>query len=171
MPHGTWQGPLSLDRCAERKLTFLASPARRELRCGASRNKIRSVNRLLKKLVLALAVLALPAQGLMAATMPLCGHQAGGAQHQPQNEGYDAAYAHANPLEHASAHEHAKDPGTSGLQCHDCASCQVCTSPALTGFNQTLQAPVAALPQSAPAVKISPFFPELFQRPPLALAA
>jgi len=150
---------------------FLASLAQRGLRCRTSRNKIRFVSSLLKKLVLALIVLALPAQGLMAATMPLCGHQAGGAQHQSQNEGHDAAHAHANPLDHAPAHEHAKDPGTSGLQCHDCASCQVCMSPGLTGFIPTIQATVEALPQSAPAVKISPFFPELFQRPPLALAA
>jgi hypothetical protein len=126
--------------------------------------------RLLQQLVLALIVLTLPAQGLMAATMPLCGHH-DAAQTQPQDERHDTAHAHANPLEHASAHEHAKDPGTSGVQCHDCASCQVCMSPALTGFIQTIEATVAALPQSAPAVEISPFFPELFQRPPLAPAA
>jgi len=130
-----------------------------------------AVNRLLQKLVLVLIVLTLPAQGLMAATMPFCGHQAGAAQHQPQDERHDAPHAHAKPLEHASAHEHAKDPGTSGLQCHDCASCQVCMSPALTGFIPAILATVEALPQPAPAVKISPFFPELFQRPPLALAA
>jgi hypothetical protein len=134
-------------------------------------NRMLAVNRLLQKLVLVLIVLTLPAQGLMAATMPLCEHQVGAAQNQPPNEGHDAAHAHANPLEHASAHEHAKDPGTSGLQCHDCASCQVCMSPALTGFTLTVQATVEALPQSAPAVRILPFFPELFQRPPLALAA
>ena len=129
------------------------------------------MSRFLKKLVLALIVFALPVQGLMAATMPLCGHQAGAGQNQIQGDRHDAARAHANSLEHASAHEHAKDLGTSGVQCHDCASCQVCTSPALTGSVQIIQATVAALPQSQPAVEISPFFPELFQRPPLALAA
>ena len=133
-------------------------------------NRMIAVNRLLQRLVLMLIVVTLPAQGLMAATMPLCGPQ-GEAQNQPQDERHAAAHAHVNPLDHTSAHEHAKDSGQSGLQCDDCASCQVCMSPALTGFIATMQATVEALPQSAPAVRISPFFPELFQRPPLALAA
>jgi len=126
---------------------------------------------LLKKLVLALVVFTLPLQGLMAATMPLCGHKAGAAHNQAQNNRYHATHEHAGSHEHASTHEHAKDTGKSGPQCHDCASCQVCTSPALTGFVQAIQATVAPFPQPQPAVKISPFFPELFQRPPLALAA
>jgi hypothetical protein len=149
-----------------------AKPAQGGLRCRASRNKIRFVSCLRKKLVLALIVFVLPVQGLMAATMPLCGHKAGALQNQAQNERHDgAAHKHAGSHEHAYPHEHAKDSGASGVQCHDCASCQVCTSPALTGFIQTMQVTVAALPQSQPTVKISPFFPELFQRPPLALAA
>jgi len=142
------------------------------LRHGIVRNRMPVVKRrLLKKLVLALIVFALPVQGLMAATMPLCGHKAGAMQNHAENQHDHAAHPHAGSHESASAHEHAKDSGQSGAQCHDCASCQVCTSPALTGLVRTIQAAVAPLPQSQPTVKISPFFPELFQRPPLALAA
>ncbi len=129
------------------------------------------VKPLVKKLVLALVVFALPVQGLMAATMPLCGQKAGAMQSHAENQHDHAAHAHAGSHERASAQEHAKDAGQSGVQCHDCASCQVCTSPALTGLRQTMQAEVAPLPQPRPTVKILLFFPELFQRPPLVLAA
>jgi hypothetical protein len=129
------------------------------------------VKRLLKKLVLALVVFALPVQGLMGATMPLCGNKAGAAQKHAENQHDHAAYAHAGLHGNASAHEHAKDSGQSDVQCHDCTSCQVCTSPALTGLVRTLQAAVAPLPPPQLTVKILLFFPELFQRPPLALAA
>jgi hypothetical protein len=129
------------------------------------------VKLLLKKLVLALVVFAVPVQGLMAATMPLCGDDAGAAQNQAPHDRHDAAQEHAGLLAHALPQEHAKDPGTPDLQCHDCASCQVCASPALTGFVQIMPVAVAALPLPYPAIEISPFFPELFQRPPLALAA
>ncbi|HYU70551.1 MAG TPA: hypothetical protein VEL09_14605 [Burkholderiales bacterium] len=129
------------------------------------------VKRLLKKLVLALIVFALPVQGLMGATMPLCAKKAGAMQNHAENQHDHAVHAHASSHDRASAHEHANDSGRSGVQCHDCASCQVCTSPALTGLVQTMQAEVAPLPQPQPSVKILRFFPELFQRPPLALAA
>jgi len=141
------------------------------LRQGIVRNRMPVVKRLLKKLALALVILALPVQGLMAATMPLCGHKADAVQNRAENQHDHAAQAHAGSHEHASAQEHAKDSGQSGVQCHDCASCQVCTSPALTAFVQVMQAAVARLPQPRPTVKILLFFPELFQRPPLALAA
>ncbi len=129
------------------------------------------VKPLVKKLVLSLIVFALPVQGVMAATMPLCGNKAGAIQNHAENQRDHAAHAHAGSHENASAHEHAKDSGQFGVQCHDCASCQVCTSPALTGLVQTIQAAVALLPQLQPTAKILLFFPELFQRPPLALAA
>src|SRR6266705_6845427 len=108
------------------------------------------VKRFLKQLVLALIVVALPVQGLMAATMPLCGHKAGASQNHAENQHDHAAHAHAGSHENMSAHEHAKDSGQSGAQCHDCASCQVCTSPALAGLVQTLQAAVAPSPQPQP---------------------
>lgn len=178
--HGLWRPERSSGQCAfvprheEAPITHsVFAPARAvsvKLRYGIARNRILIVSHLLQQLVLVLIALTLPAQGLMAATMPLCEHQTGETQHQSQDERHDA-HAHANPLEHASPHEHAKDPGTSGVQCHDCASCQVCASPGLTGFIQIIQATVAVSPRSDPAAKISPFFPELFQRPPLALAA
>jgi hypothetical protein len=129
------------------------------------------VKRLLKKLFLALIVFALPAQGLMGATMPLCGQKPGAMRNHAENQHDHAAHVHAGSHERASAHEHAKDSGQSGVQCHDCGSCQVCTSPALTALIQTIRAAVAPLPQPQPIVKIFLFFPELFQRPPLALAA
>jgi len=129
------------------------------------------VKRLLKKLALALVILALPVQGLMAATIPRCGQKAGAMQNHAESQHDHAAHAHAGSLENASAHEHAKDSGQSGVQCHDCASCQVCTSPALTGLVRTIQAAVAPLPQPQPPAKTFLFFPELIQRPPLALAA
>jgi len=129
------------------------------------------VKRLLTKLVLALVVFALPVQGLMGATMPLCGNKAGAVQNHAESQHDHAALAHASSLEHASAQERAKDSGRSDLQCHDCASCQVCTSPALTAFIQTIQAAVEPLPQPQPTAKILLFVPELFQRPPLAFAA
>ncbi len=146
-------------------------PRAARLRYGIVRNRMPVVKRLLKKLVLALVVFALPLQGLMAVTMPLCGHKVGAMQNHAENQHDHPAHAHAGSDENASAQEHAKDSGQSGVQCHDCASCQVCTSPVLTGLVQTLQAAIAPLPQPQPTVKIFLFFPELFQRPPLALAA
>jgi len=123
------------------------------------------VVRPLQKLVLALVVLALPVQGVMAATMPLCGHEAGAAQNQTQHDHGDATQAYAG------SHEHAIDSRAPGLHCHDCALCQVCASPVLAGFVATMPDTVAALPYPAPPVRILAFFPELFQRPPLAIAA
>jgi len=148
-----------------------AVPRNARLRYGIVRNRMPVVKRLLKKLLLALIVFALPVQGLMAATMPLCGKKAGAMQNHAENQHDHAAHAQAGSHENASAQEHAKDSGQSGVQCHDCASCQVCTSPALTAFVRTMQPAVASSPQPRPTVKILLFFPELFQRPPLALAA
>ena len=117
--------------------------------------------------MLLLIVVALPLQGLMAATMPLCGYKVVAA-----HDGGQSAHNHADHTgqhDHSLPHESPKHADQPGTQCYDCASCQVCASPALVGMVQTLQAPVEATPLSPPAAATSPYFPELFQRPPLAL--
>ena len=119
--------------------------------------------RVLKNLVLAIVVFSLPLQGLMAATMPFCAHMTKVAQLQSEHVHYDA--------QNHAQHEHGKNPGSTGLACDNCGSCEVCMSPALSGAVTTATLAVAPSPQPRPAFKLSLFFPELFQRPPLALAA
>ena len=118
---------------------------------------------LFRTLVLALLFVSLPLQGVMAATMPFCSHMAKAAQMQSERAHHDAQ------LE--ARHEHGKDTTSTGLACDDCELCQVCASPAVAGPVVTATLALAESPEPHQAIRFSIFYPELFQRPPLALAS
>lgn len=145
------------------------------------------VIKLMRSLLLVLLALCVPAQGLKAATMPLCGNLANAVD--AQAKGKREAPSARRPLAHEPCHaggseriasqggdrthKLALSPHDSQKQdpcggCRQCRACQVCASPALVGSSQLL--PPDLVFQHLPAPE---FFggvrpPDRLFRPPLA---
>jgi ABC-type nickel/cobalt efflux system permease component RcnA len=112
----------------------------------------------MRSIVLILLMLWLPLQGVAAAVMPFCKHQAGAAAHQ-------AADQHVH-----HGHHHGDEPDTASqsFACDDCGTCHLACTPGVPVSATTLGLPrkaeLAAFDPSPPIRHI----PEQPKRPPLA---
>jgi hypothetical protein len=144
---------------------------------------------LIRRLVICLLVLALPAQGLAAATLAFCGpahHAAGmslpgaaaadpGQGHHDSHPGGGAGSAHAQHAQHAqqvdpAGHEPAAPADAGSQKCSACASC--CSAGAIPSALPALPEPVfATLVFPAVASRVDPFAASGPDRPPRHLLA
>ena len=137
----------------------------------------------LRRLILCLLLAAIPVQGIAAAAMLYCCDRAGAgdatlAADAPEHHEH-ATTGNGVPDEHAHHDAHADHGGTSGGTARDdgaqpakCSVCAAfCSGGVIVSSAGGLSAPLpCASPRAvAPATPFSSFFPDLAERPPLAL--
>ncbi|MDQ3195556.1 MAG: hypothetical protein M3Q32_04080, partial [Pseudomonadota bacterium] len=99
-------------------------------------------------------------QGYAAVAMPFC-------QHKPANP--TGAMSDAASMAHAHHAGHEQGKSDKGLNCDDCAFCQLCAAPALPGTLLIQASDLRPALNPETPVHFFLFVPEQTQHPPLSL--
>ncbi len=124
------------------------------------------MKRLVRLVLLACLLVALPLRGYAGVAMSLCeGHHGGAAA----AEHVEHAHDHGDDPRHEALAGEAGNPGHAASVCSVCASCSLGAGLAVTSHFSLAVAPPGTLRIPFVVRQVSGFVPEHLERPPLAL--
>jgi hypothetical protein len=127
------------------------------------------VKRLVRLVLLAYLLAALPLRGYAGVVMTLCEGHHGGAAAAIEAEHAEHAHDHGDSHSHTAAGENSNSPAHAASVCSACASCSLSAGLAVTTNTGLAVAPPGTSRIPFLDCQVAGFVPEHLERPPLAL--